>query len=145
MEPGEYATLYSSDQVELYPSGFRVEGPFCNVFATLTEAEEDARRQVSRLPALRCRIYDHHGLGRSPVREICGPRYKGEEEFSGQFRRWAGWGLLVGGLVLVAVDWHADFSLLWPAMFGTRMIPAGLIFLVIELVIWIEVRRKKSK
>jgi hypothetical protein len=48
-------------------------------------------------------------------------------------------------MVLLVVDWRADFGLLWPAMFATRMMPIGLLLLVTELVISIEARRKKSR
>ena len=96
------------------------------------------------LPTLRCRIYNHEGLGREPVREIRGAEYKGESEISARFRRWAGSVLFFGGLGLTILDWSTDFDLGWPAMIGTRMLPVGLILLVIELALVIEARRKKS-
>jgi hypothetical protein len=145
MAPGEYAILYSSLRLGSDQNSPPANGPFCTIFGTLTEAEEDANHQVALLPTLRCRIYDHHGLGRQPIREISGNQYKGEEAFSAGFRRWLGSGLLLGGVALVIVDWHADFGLTWPAMFGTRMIPAGLFLLVTELVICIEAGRKKRR
>src|SRR5450631_2096400 len=54
-----------------------------------------------------------------------------------------GYGLFLGGAVLFMVDWHADFCLLWPAMFAARLMPIGLLHLVTELAISIEARRKK--
>jgi hypothetical protein len=48
-------------------------------------------------------------------------------------------------MILLVVDWRADFDLLWPAMFATRMMPIGLLLLLIELVIYIEARRKKRR
>jgi hypothetical protein len=146
MKPGEYAILYSSlrlgSDVE---NGVATREPFCTVFSTLTDAEEYAAQQVALLPTLGCRIYDHHGLGRELIREIRGSGYKGEEEMTPRFRRWWGYGLFFGGLVLVVVDWRADFGLLWPAMFATRMMPVGLLLLVTELVIVIEARRKRLR
>jgi hypothetical protein len=53
--------------------------------------------------------------------------------------------LFFGGLGLMALDWSGDFKLLWPSTVGVRMIPAGLILLIIELVIVIEARRKKLR
>jgi hypothetical protein len=143
MKPGEYAILYSSLRLgsDADNSG-AIREPFCSVFSTLTDAEEYAAQQVALLPTLGCRIYDHHGLGRQPIREIRGTEYKGEEEISPRFRRWWGYGLFFGGVLLFAVDWRADFALLWPAMFATRMLPIGLLLLVIELVMFIEARRK---
>ena len=146
MKPGEYAILYSSlrlgSDVE---NGVAMREPFCTVFSTLTDAEEYADQQVALLPTLGCRIYDHHGLGREPIREIRGSGYKGEEEMTPRFRRWWGYGLFFGGLVLIVVDWRADFGRLWPAMFATRMMPVGLLLLVTELVIVIEARRKRLR
>jgi hypothetical protein len=48
-------------------------------------------------------------------------------------------------VVLTIVDWRADFGMLWPAMFGTRMIPAGLFLLGTELIINIEAKRKQRR
>jgi hypothetical protein len=81
----------------------------------------------------------------SPSGKSAGSNYKGEEEISPRFRRWWGYGLFFGGMVLLVVDWRADFGLLWPAMFATRMMPIGLLLLVTELVICIEARRKKRR
>jgi hypothetical protein len=146
MNPGEYAILYSSLRLGSdAENSVAMREPFCSVFTTLGDAEEYAAQQVGLLPTLGCRIYDHHGLGRQPIREIRGSGYKGEEEMSPRFRRWLGYGLFLGGLVLLVVDWRADFGLLWPAMFATRLMPIGLLLLVTELVIFIEARRKKRR
>jgi hypothetical protein len=145
MKPGEYAILYSSLRLASDAENSAMREPFCSVFSTLAEAEEYAAQQVALLPTLGCRIYDHHGLGRQPIREIRGTEYKGEEEMSPRFRRWWGYSLFFGGMVLLVVDWRADFGLLWPAMFATRMMPIGLFLLAIELVIFIEARRKKRR
>jgi hypothetical protein len=146
MKPGEYAILYSSLRLGSdAENSAAMREPFCSVFSTLADAEEYAAQQVALLPTLGCRIYDHTGLGRQPIREIRGVEYKGEEEISPRFRRWWGYGLFFGGMVLLVVDWRAGFGLLWPAMFATRMMPIGLLLLVTELVICIEARRKKRR
>jgi hypothetical protein len=54
-----------------------------------------------------------------------------------------GYGLFLGGAVLFMVDWHADFGLLWPAMFTPRLMPIGLLQVVTEPASSIEGRRKK--
>jgi hypothetical protein len=145
MVPGEYATLYSSLQVGSDPNRPLEDGPFCAIFSSLADAEEDAQRQVALLSTLCCRIYDHHGLGRQPIREVHGKEYKEEDSLSGRFRRGWGYGLLAGGVALTIVDWRADFGLLWPAMFGTCMIPAGLFLLATDLIINIEAKRKQRR
>jgi hypothetical protein len=48
-------------------------------------------------------------------------------------------------VVLTIVDWRADFALLWPAMFGIRMIPAGLFLLGTDLVIHMEAKRSQRR
>jgi hypothetical protein len=144
MKPGEYAILYSSLRLGSDPvHSAAIREPFCSVFSTQGDAEEYAAQQVALLPTLGCRIYDHDGLGRQPVREIRGVDYKGEEEITPRFRRGWGYSLFLGGMVLLVVDWRADFGLLWPAMFAMRMLPVGLLLLVTELVIYIEARRKR--
>jgi hypothetical protein len=145
MTPGECATIYSSLLVGADPNRPLETEPFCIVFSSLAEAEADAHHQVALLPTLCCRIYDHQGFSQQPMREICGAQYKGEAALSPRFRRGWGSGLLVGGIALTIVDWRADFGLLWPAMFGMRMIPAGLFLLVTDLVLALEARRKQSR
>jgi hypothetical protein len=146
MSPDEYAVLYSSNQLASSaltlpaPQGSATGGPFCTVFSTLAEAEQHASQQVALLPTLRCRIYDHHGLGRQPLREIRGAEHRGESEISARFRRWFGGILFFGGIGLIAWDWSTDFTLSWPAMIGARAAPVGLILLLIELVIVLQGR-----
>ena len=137
MTPGEFAVLYSG-AVSGAP-----DVATCEIFPSLSEAEEYAARQTALFPALRCRIYDHHGLAGQPVREIRGSQFIGESEISGRFRRWAGSLLFFGGIALFAMDWRAGFSLSWPAMLGVRMMPVGLFLLVVELMIFVSARRKK--
>jgi hypothetical protein len=144
MVPGEYAVLYSSYQLVLPDDSEDLpSGPFCTVFSTLAEAEEYAAQKVRDYPSLRCRIYDDQGLGRQPIREIRGTEHKGESEISSRFRRWFGGTLLFGGIVLTILDWSTGFSLTWPATIGTRMIPVGLILLVMEVGIALSAKHKK--
>jgi hypothetical protein len=140
MAPGEYAILYSSFKGD-GPSA----GPICSVFSSLADAKKYAAEQVALDPTLRCRIYDHEGLAKAPIHEIRGSEYKGESEMSARFRRWAGSGLFFGGLILTIVDWSTGFSLSWPAMIGTRMLPVGLFLLFTELMIVLEAKRKHRR
>ena len=143
MTPTEYAVLYSGVQPRSSDpqNSAPVSTPYCTVFNTLAEAVEHATQQVTLIPTLRCRIYDHQGLAVQPVREIRGSQYKGESEITARFRRWAGPILFLGGLALIILDWSTDFELSWPATIGVRMFPVGLILLVTELVIVITTRR----
>ena len=147
MGPGEYAVLYSGGQPRV--AGHEGEGggeaPACTVFGSLVEAEAHAAAKVAEEPTLRCRIYDQHGLAGQPVREIRGTLHKGESEVSAKFRRWGGSVLLVGGIVLWAVDSNSDMKMGWPSAVAARIAPLGLILLVTELVIVIEARRKKRR
>jgi hypothetical protein len=139
MQPGEYAVHYSS-----FESGTLENGPYCTVFNTLAEAEQYAKEQVSLKPALRCRIYDHRGLARQPIRETRGTQHVGESEISPRFRRWGGSILFFGGLALVILDWSTDFSLTWPATIGVRMLIPGLILLVMEVALTLHAKRKAA-
>jgi hypothetical protein len=140
MSPTEFAVLNSGTAGEA-----GVDATVCTVFESLAEAERFAREQVALHPQLRCRIYDHHGFGSQPVREVRGAEHKGESEISARFRRWGGMLLFFGGLLLMAVDWISGFAFSWPAMLGARMAPVGLVLLVTELVIVIELRRKHRR
>ena len=135
MLPGEYAILYSH-------GGGSSNGPVCRIFSSLNEAETYAAAEVAKDHTIRCRIYDHEGLGRPAVSEFRGVDYKGESEITPRFRRWVGSILFLGGLILTFVDWRVDFKLSWPAMLGTRMIPVGLLLLFIEFAVIFEARER---
>ena len=142
MAPGEFAVLYSSNQLASPPVDSDTSGaPFCTVFDSLADAEQHATAQVALMPTLRCRIYDHHGLASQPVREIHGSYYKGESEITARFRRWGGSIFFFGGIGLIALDWSTGFSLSWPAMLGSRLLILGFILLVTELLIVANARR----
>jgi hypothetical protein len=139
MTSGEYAVHYSR-----FENILQGTGPFCTIFDTLADAEQYAKEQVSLKPQLRCRIYDHQGLAKPPVREIRGTQYVGESEISPRFRRWGGSVLFFGGLALIIVDWSADFRLTWPATIGVRMVIPGLILLVTEAALVLHAKRKAA-
>ena len=145
MSPGEYAVHYSSFEASATPSG---PTPYCTVLPSLAAAEAYAREQVAERPSLRCRIYSHEGLVSAPVREIAGPKFKGELDLSPRLRRWLGAGFLIGGLLLVLLDWSADFRLSWPALVGSRLLIPGLVLLATEGLIllnkWQKLRRGEA-
>jgi hypothetical protein len=148
MSPGEYAVLFSGPQP--LPEGdpedlMSGREPACVIFTSLAEAEQFAAHSVERDSTIRCRVYDHEGLAHAPVRELRGGAYKGESEITARFRRWCGSILFFGGIGLFAMDWVSGFRMSWPGMLGSRMFPAGLVLLVIELVIVIEARRVKRR
>jgi len=136
MTAGEYAVHYSKFDSS---SGF---SPVCTVFDTLSEAEAYAKEQIAQRPDLRCRIYDHQGFIGAPILEFRGSSYKGDRDLSPRFRRWVGSVLLIGGLILTAIDWSHDFKLSWPAMIGTRILIPGLVLLATEAVIAFDKKRK---
>ncbi len=137
MLPGEYAVHYSS-----FDSRALVTGPSCTILGSLADAEEYAKAQVILKPGLRCRIYDDRGFVGPPILEVRGLQYK-ESDISPRFRRWVGSLLFFGGLALVIVDWSVDFKLTWPATIGVRMLIPGLILLVTEVILVLNVKRKR--
>ena len=137
MKAGEYAVHYSSFE------GPSAVSPYCTVFGRLAEAEAHAASETARRPELRCRVYDHEGLGRQPIREFKGSGYKEEAGIGPRFRRWGGSVLFFGGLILTIIDWRSDFELSWPAMIGTRMLAPGLVLTVTEAVIVIDAKRRR--
>ncbi|MCU1324450.1 MAG: hypothetical protein JWM43_4099 [Acidobacteriaceae bacterium] len=138
MAPGEYAVHSSS------LDGAAGGVPSCVIFGSLAEAVAYAEERASSRPELGLRIYDHHGFAGQPVREIRGNAYKGHGEISARFRRWAGTGMLVGGLGLIALDWSTNFRLSWPAMIGIRMLAPGVILLATEAVIVFAASRARK-
>lgn len=135
------------DEYAVHYSSFQEPGaqPYCTVFGNLQDAVNYAESQVEERPALRCTIYDSHGLAGAPVREIKGKTYKGPSDISPRFRRWAGSILFFGGVGLTALDWSQDFRMSWPAMIGTRMLIPGLTLLVIEALIALHTWHSRRK
>ena len=138
MSPGEYAVHYSA-----FPEGSATQ--YCTVFCNLPDAETYAAQQVAENPTLRCTIYDHQGLIGPPLRDLRGPKYKGDGDLSPRLRRWLGSVLFFGGLALFLYDWNNDFRLLWPSTVGVRMIIPGLILLVTEAIILFYARRERQR
>lgn len=155
MADGEFAVLYAGNPIPPPPSPDDIGSncvpagtPYCLLFPLLNDAENFAAQQVRLCPHLRCRIYDHHGLANPPLREFTGAHFKHESDLSPRLRRWAGSILLFGGMLLFAVDWVADFRYSWPSMVGSRLIPTGLVLLVIEAGILLnraQQRRREQK
>ena len=139
MTPGEYAVHYSSFPVKNY------DGLYCTVFFSLDEAIAHAREQVEERPSLRCTIYDHEGFVGAPFADIHGKEFKDRGSISPRFRRWAGSVLFVAGLILMVVDWRTDFELMWPGMFGSRIIIPGFALLLMDAIITIHQRRRPRK
>jgi hypothetical protein len=139
MECLEYAVHYSSFEETV------ASGPYCTILGSLNEAEAFATAEVARRPALRCTIYDHHGLIGAPLRDIRGSKFKAESEISPRFRRWGGSVLFLGGLILIMVDWLHDFRFSWPAMIGVRMLILGSILLVTEAMVVLHKRLDRRR
>jgi hypothetical protein len=136
---GEYAVHYSSF------SSVPPSGPFCSVFANLQEAESFAQWQVATTPTLRCTIYGHEGGVGAPVRDIRGSQYKGDNDLTPRFRRWAGSILLFGGSALFIFDWIGEFRLSWPSLIGVRMLIPGLVLGITEVFLTIQARSARRR
>jgi hypothetical protein len=135
MGPGEFAVHYSSFEGE----GRRA--PYCTVFGAMEDAVAYAQRKVAERPALRCRIYDNQGLIGPELRDIRGVDYRENGQVSVRFRRSIGAICLFGGLILLAIDWNANFRYSWPALIGVRLLIPGVLLAVFEMVIVVRNRR----
>ena len=136
MQPGEYAVMVADARTGS-PVGLDgspvldVNAAEVFVFANVGDAEAWGRAQVHRIPELRCRIYDHHGLADQPL-EIKDPRYQKHDGFSRKTSLRIGLGLVGTGVTLCVAEWISDFHLSWAAMVGTRLLPVGLLLLVTD-------------
>jgi hypothetical protein len=139
MNAGEYAVHYSS--FEESPG----TAPYCTVFGSLNHAEAYAQQQVKARPAIRCMIYDHQGLIGAPLRDIRGAKFKDDSHLLPFVRRWIGSLLFLCGLVLIAVDWSADFRLDWPSIIGNRILIFGLILLFTELMVVLHAKHESRR
>lgn len=137
MIPGEFAVHYSSFLANDY------DGLYCVVFGGLDDAVAHAQQQVRERPALQCLIYDHEGFVGAPLRDIRGTAFKDKNSLSPRLRRWGGIILFLAGLILVIIDWRTNFELMWPGMFGSRIIIPGFALLLMDAIITIYQRRKK--
>lgn len=64
-----------------------------------------------------------------------GKDFKDKGSMSPRFCRWAGWILFSAGSILMIIDWRTDFALMWPGMFGSRIIIPGFALLVMDMLI----------
>lgn len=132
MRVGEFAVLYGG--VGIPPAeGIAPGQRYCVLFPELEAAIDFATEQAAEYPGVTCTIYDHDGMGKSPVREVRGAAYRGPSELSQGFRRWGGLTLVVGGILLAGADWITGFRIGWAGIVGARLIPPGLLLLMIEL------------
>jgi hypothetical protein len=136
MVPGEFAVHYSSFPVKDY------EGLCWTVSGSLDEAVAHAREKVDQRPALRCTIYDHEGFVGAPFGDIRGKEFKDKGSISPRFRRWAGSVLFIAGMTLMIVDWRTDFELMWPGMFGSRIVIPGFAILEMDAITTIHQRKR---
>ena len=139
MGPGEFAVHYSNFE------GEAGKAPYCTVFGSMEDAVAYAQRKVADRPTLWCRIYDDQGLIGPGLKEIRGAEYREKGEMTARFRRWAVVILLLGGLILIGIDWNSDFRYTWPATIGMRMVIPGLVLAVTEVVIVVLDRRRRGK
>lgn len=147
MTDGEFAVLFSGVKAQAPTSEDDVTVDFstCAICSTLLDAEAYAAEQAAAHPTIRCRIYDHDGLGKAPLREVRGSSFKPESEMSARVRRWLGGSLFGIGSLLAVIDWHADFRYMWPSMLGTRMLVPGGTLLVIEGAVLLHAAQKRRQ
>ena len=146
MGVGEYAVLLSGVGIPLAESAAVAQGQaYAAIFASLEQAEACARVMTEAHAGLQCRIYDHEGLAKAPVREIRGAQYKGPSEMSQRFRRWGGAMLVLGGMLLAGIDWRSGFRYGWPGMVGLRLIPPGLLLVMIEVGIVLNAFQRRQR
>jgi len=140
MGEGDYAVHFSE-----FETPEASAAPYCFVFDSLADAAEFSEAEVALRPKLRCRIYDHHGLGNPPVREVKGREFHDKTDISPTFRRWGGGILFVGGALLFCADWIVGFRWLWPSMVGSRMILPGAVLVITELFVQLHERSKRRQ
>ena len=73
-----------------------------------------------------------------------GKDFKDKGSMSPRFCRWAGWILFSAGSILMIIDWRTDFALMWPGMFGSRIIIPGFALLVMDMLITIHQGKENS-
>ena len=147
MTDGEFALLYDGATIQphLSQGDVNVDAPFCSVFSSLAHAERYACRQTQIHPTLRCRLFDHEGLGKPPLREFRGAAYKGESEITPRIRRWLGGSLFSVGGLLTLIDWRVDFRYMWASTLGTRLMVPGGTLLAVEAAYQINAAYKRRK
>jgi hypothetical protein len=140
MAQGDYAVHFSE-----FETPEASAAPYCLVFDSLNDAEQYSINEVAHRPKLRCRIYDDHGLGKPPVRDIRGSEFHDKADISPVFRRWGGGALLFGGLLLFCTDWVFGFRWLWPSMLGSRIMLPGAVLVITEVFVQLHERSKRRQ
>jgi hypothetical protein len=150
MQPGEFAVLCEDARTgapKQPDNSIAVtdSSQICSVFDTQAEAEQFARSQVERYPAMRCVVFDHEGRGRPELLTVCRPEFAPRGEIGPGMRRWVGGGCLLVGLALAAWEMAHDYETIWAGTLAMRLLPVAAVFLGIEFVLWIQAKRTQAK
>lgn len=142
MQPGEFAVLCEDARTGAPKQpdnsiAVTESSQICSVFDTQAGAEQFARSQVERYPAMRCVVFDHEGRGRPALLTVCRPEFAPHGEIGPGMRRWVGGGSLLVGLALAAWEMAHDYETIWAGTLAMRLLPVAAVFLGIEFVLWI--------
>jgi hypothetical protein len=146
MQPGEFAVLCEDARTGAPKQpdndiALSDASQISTIFDTQAEAEQFARSQVARYPAMRCVVFDHEGRGRPALLTVHRPEFAPRGEIGPVFRRWVGGGSLLVGLALAAWEMAHDYETIWAGTLAMRLLPVAAVFLGIELVQWIQAKR----
>ena len=146
MQPGQFAVLCEDARTgapKQPDNSIAVDdsSQLCTLFDEREEAEQFARSQVDRYPAMRCVVFDHEGRGRPALLTVHRPEFAPRGEIGPAMRRWAGGICLVLGLGFGAWEMAHDYSTIWAGTLAIRLLPVAAVFLGTELVLWVQAKR----
>jgi|KBSSwiStaDraftv2_1062776.scaffolds.fasta_scaffold50545_4 hypothetical protein len=102
---------------------------FCWLFDSLAQAETYCREEVTKIPRVKCQIFDSQGRANAPVAIVVNDRYLHKVDSEHRARRLIRWGVVVAGsaLPLFIYALLAGAQVVWwPILVGTNLAFAGL-------------------
>jgi hypothetical protein len=102
---------------------------FCLLFDSLPEAEVYCREAISRVPRLKCEVFDSDGRANAPVAIFVNDQYEHKIDTEERARRLIQWGAVSSIASLpffLYALWAGAEVVWWPILVGINLVFAGL-------------------
>lgn len=134
VRPGQYAAFLSDVETSapIQEDGTSITSAAshsCLLFDTLPEAEAYCREAVSRVPRLKCEVFDSDGRANAPVATFVNDQYEHKIDTEAGARRLIRWGAVssIAAFPFFLYAWWAGAEVVWwPILVGINLVFAGL-------------------
>ncbi len=134
LRPGQYAAFLTDVETSapIQADGTSVKSAgdhFCLLFDSLSDAEVYCRDAATRVPRLKCEVFDSGGRVNAPVAIFVNEHYERTIDTEARARRLILWGAVscIAALPFFLYAWWAGAEVVWwPILVGINVVLAGL-------------------